>query len=267
MTTFPAGSHLAAQLRGPLAHAYLISGNTTEGRLGLAGLMARSLVCISADERPCDACTACEKAVRTSHPDIMAINPIEGKREIPVATVREIVSDAPTLPNEADHKVYIVTMADALNVSAQNAFLKVLEEPPSFVTFLLLAENPLTLLPTIRSRCVQLSLSPTASEEVSCDLSDSASELVDAFFTAFDAGALSLLEFCAGLEKAVKEDKQILSAFVAAGYARAVTELARQSGDRGRRMAVVTLFDSLRDDLIYNVSAGHISGKILATLL
>ncbi|MCL2843279.1 MAG: hypothetical protein FWE28_07435 [Oscillospiraceae bacterium] len=266
ITSFPAGAHLAAQLKGPLAHAYLISGDSAENRGGLAMLMARSLVCVASGGRPCDACVACEKAQRESHPDIIIVAPIDGKREIPVAAVRDVVANAPTLPNEAEHKVYLINPAEAMNPSAQNAILKVLEEPPSFVTFLLLAENPLALLPTVRSRCVTLSLTPTGEVNAPHAPSSEVEELVTAFLAAFDMGGLELLQFCVGLEKAVKEDRTILVSFVETGYVRLVERLAHASNDRRRQMEAVSLFDSLKGDLKFNVSAGHISGKMLATL-
>ena len=267
MISFPAGVRLAARLEGPLGHAYLISGDNTETCKGLAALMARSLVCVGSGERPCDGCVACEKAQRVSHPDIMTVTPAEGKREIPVATVRQVVTDAPTLPNEAERKVYIISPAEAMNPSAQNAILKVLEEPPSFVTFLLLAENPLALLPTVRSRCVALTLTPAGTDGVPQASSPEAEELVEEFLTAFHAGGLELLQFCVGLEKAVKEDRGILVAFVELGYAGLVAGLAGAAGTRQRQMRAVTLFDSFKDDLKFNVSPGHISGKMLATLI
>ena len=264
ITGFSGNAHIRAQLQGPLTHAYLISGESAAERRALADLMARALVCDSSGgERPCNACIDCEKTRRGIHPDVMLRGPAEGKAEIPVATVREMVQDAPTLPNEAERKVYIVFDADGLNQSAQNAFLKLLEEPPSFVTFLLLAENPLALLPTVRSRCVHLGLAPESASESDAP-SPEVQELVDAFFKAFDRGGLDLLPFCVGLEKA---ERQTVVDFVAACHARLVAALRQRAADRAKLIKAVDLFDSLRTDLQFNVGTGHISGKILATLV
>ncbi|MCL2588452.1 MAG: hypothetical protein FWD84_03485, partial [Oscillospiraceae bacterium] len=185
-----------------------------------------------------------------------------GKRDIPVATVREMVAEAPTLPNEARNKVYAIEQADSLNPSAQNAFLKLLEEPPSFVTFLLLAENPLTLLPTVRSRCVQLSLTPE--ETADPELEGKVRELVDGFQAALRADKLQLLQFCVGLEKT---ERETLRVFIEACHRELATALGREQADRVRLLKAVDLFDSLRTDLKFNVSTGHISGKILAALV
>lgn len=263
MTELVGNAHIKAQLTGPLAHAYLISGERAAGRRILADLIARGLVCGAfGGARPCNTCAACEKARRGIHPDISVRGPAEGKREVPVATVREMVAEAPTLPNEAERKVYIIDGADSLNPSAQNAFLKLLEEPPSFVTFLLLAENPLALLPTVRSRCIHLSLMPEM--EADPALEARVQELVDGFTAARAAGELDLLQFCVGLEKI---ERETLRAFVAACHRALATDLGRDGADRAALLKAVDLFDSLRSDLRFNVSGGHISGKILATLV
>jgi len=261
MSGFTGNARIVESLRGPLGHAYLLSGSEAEARCALAQIMARSLICQASGERSCNLCPACDKATRGIHPDILLIKR-EDKKDIPVAAIRQIVQDAPTLPNEAEHKVYIVEEADFLNQSAQNAFLKVLEEPPSFVTFLLLAKNPLSLLPTIRSRCVHLSLAPEAGS--SSELEGNVQALADGFFEAFRAGGLDFLHFCVELEKT---ERQILDGFVDACYTGFVEALGRGEGDRIRLQTGVALFDNLREDLRFNVSTGHISGKILATLL
>lgn len=255
-------AHMLAQLMGPLAHAYLISGNDSGQRRALAERIARSLVCNAAGaKRPCNACAACEKARRGIHPDVLVRGPAEGKKEIPVAIVRGMVADAPTLPNEADAKVYIVEEADSLNPNAQNAFLKLLEEPPSFVTFLLIAENPLALLPTVRSRCVHLGLTPGTGQ---AEVEGQAREMADALFAALHGGGEELLRFCVGLEKA---ERQTLAAFVETCHTELVSALGKQGADRAQLIRAVDLFDSLRTDLRFNVGTGHISGKILATLI
>jgi len=261
MSGFTGNARIRETLGDKLGHAYLISGSEADERRTLASIVARSRICQSESARPCNTCAACEKAKRGIHPDILRIDREAGK-EIPVAAIRQIVQDAATLPNEAEHKVYIIEEADALNQSAQNAFLKILEEPPSFVSFLLLAENPLRLLPTVRSRCVHLSLVPDA--EVSASEEGEARELAEAFWDAYTSDGLDLLHFCVGLEKT---ERQVLEGFVEACYMRFVASFGQGDVSPAKLQTGVRLFDSLRDDLRFNVSTGHISGKILATLL
>ena len=266
ITELPGSAHLRSQLKEPLAHAYLISGPEADSCRRLAQTMARSLVCRDPGigERPCNVCPPCEKAIKTIHPDILMTSPGEAgtKQEILVSQIREITGSLPILPNEADHKVYVVEGADTMNPSAQNAFLKALEEPPSFVTFLLIAKNPAALLPTVRSRCAHLSLVPTeacSTEEEGPHLS-----LAEDFFEAFTAEDLSLLQFCVNLEKT---DKSVLEPFIESCHSRLIEALSQNTPDAQRLMTALDLFHSLRTDIRFHLSPGHIAGKIAATLI
>ena len=86
------------------------------------------------------------------------------KKEIMVDQVRALIEDSYILPNEAERKVYIIEDADKMNVNAQNAALKLLEEPPNGAVFILCAVNPKALLPTVRSRCAEINLSASGSD-------------------------------------------------------------------------------------------------------
>lgn len=79
------------------------------------------------------------------------------KREIMVDQVQRKAADASILPNEAERKVYVIHEAELMNESAQNAALKLLEEPPAWVVFILCTVNSERLLPTVRSRCTEIS--------------------------------------------------------------------------------------------------------------
>lgn len=150
--------------RRGLSHAYILTGPAGAGKRTLAGLLAAAMVCGAAEaRRPCLECSACRKAVGGIHPDITRIG-TDGK-EITVAQVRALRSDAYIRPNEAVRKVYIIENAQNLNLSAQNAMLKLLEEGPVYGAFLLLTDNAAALLETVRSRCEVLCLSPVATAE------------------------------------------------------------------------------------------------------
>ena len=142
-------------------HAIILSGGG-EATKARARELAASLLCEGSGPRPCRACRHCRKVFRGDfpgiHPDTALVERqanASGKlrREITVDQIRALVEDACVLPNEAEHKVYILPEADAMNAAAQNAFLKLLEEPPAFVSFLLCAQRVEALLPTVRSRC------------------------------------------------------------------------------------------------------------------
>ena len=153
-------------------HAIILSGSG-EATKARARELAAAFLCESGGGKPCGVCRHCRKVFRGDfpgiHPDVTAVErkaASTGKlrREITVDQIRELGVDALVLPNEAAGKVYILPEADAMNISAQNAFLKLLEEPPRFVSFLLCAENPLALLETVRSRCAGERLTPTAEQ-------------------------------------------------------------------------------------------------------
>ena len=146
-----------------LSHAYIRAGPAGSGKRTLAGLLSAAMVCSGGGEIPCGSCPSCKKALAGIHPDVITIEP-QGK-ELTVAQIRDLRADAYVRPNEARRKVYRIYQAQAMNASAQNALLKLLEEGPAYAAFLLLADNAATLLPTIRSRCQTLTLSPVSPAE------------------------------------------------------------------------------------------------------
>lgn len=144
------------------SHAYIQIAPSEEG-YNAACELAEALICSQpiAFNQPCGICKDCQKAKKRVHPDIITISRQlddkgKQKREIYVDQIRDIVTDCAVLPNEASKKVYIIRDAGTMNTAAQNALLKVLEEPPYFVAFILVAESAGTLLETVRSRCVML---------------------------------------------------------------------------------------------------------------
>ena len=139
---------------GRLSHFYLVSGPRGSGKRTLARLLAAAAVCRDGN-KPCLACSACRKAMTSNHPDIITVTDPEHKA-VAVKIVREYREDVYIKPNEADKKVYI--FPQELGTEGQNALLKILEEPPSYGVFILLAENPQQILTTVRSRCTLLQM-------------------------------------------------------------------------------------------------------------
>lgn len=147
--------NLTASLRrGRVSHFYLISGPAGSGKKTLARLLAAAILCGSEDA-PCLSCPACRKVMNDAHPDFITVVDPEHKN-VAVKIVRQIRDDMFVRPNEADKKIYL--FPQELGIEGQNALLKILEEPPSYGVFILLTDNPEKLLPTVRSRCTELSL-------------------------------------------------------------------------------------------------------------
>ncbi len=181
-------------------HAVILSGPQGSGKYTLAQMVAKAMNCL---ERPQtdglpDFCGHCANCVRIgeadaledrfseavdardnlrdvdkretrifvqTHPDVMIIPPDPPQMLVKVDQVRHVIHEIYYRPVEGRERVYIFSDADFMKEAA-NSLLKILEEPPEFATIFLLTDNPTALLPTIRSRCMQLRLSPLADAEV-----------------------------------------------------------------------------------------------------
>ena len=141
-----------------LPHAVIIEGDNGTGRHTLANFISMSAVC-SGENSPCGKCTACHLAKGGNHPDISVTAPEDGKKNIAVSQIRSLRNEAFVKPHMSAKKVFIIDYADTLNEQSQNALLKVLEEPPEAVIFILIAETKASLLDTIISRCIIFTLS------------------------------------------------------------------------------------------------------------
>ena len=182
--------------RDQIRHAYILSSADGDTAFSEALEIARAAVCRGLPPLPCGCCTACRKAAQGIHPDVHIVTRSEEngkkKQKILVDQVREISADAAVLPNEASRKVYVIREADTMNEEAQNAALKLLEEPPNGAVFLLCAANPERLLPTVRSRCVEISFSSG-----NAVLSEESSSLAGKYLDAVAEGEpFALWQFC-----------------------------------------------------------------------
>ena len=149
---------------GRFPHAFIIEGEEGSGRHTLARIIAAAAMCEAEnDSKPCGICRICGLVVKDSHCDVLTYAP-DGAT-FKVDTVREIRDNAYIMPIESKRKVNILLDCDKMSEPAQNAFLKVLEEPPAFMIFILICQNAASLLPTVRSRCVTLTVSNPETEE------------------------------------------------------------------------------------------------------
>lgn len=133
---------------GRLSHAILIEGGDA---LKHAKALAKTVLC-SGEARPCGACRDCVKVEKDIHPDLLYFSGGDRQRSFHVDAVREIRKEAYLRPNEAEAKVFILENAQNMTVQAQNALLKIIEEPPQGITFILTCDNKAALLDTVLSR-------------------------------------------------------------------------------------------------------------------
>lgn len=147
---------------GRFPHAVIIEGGTAKDRIDLARKISLSLICTDGECRPCGECMNCRKTSMDIHPDVLIHQPkrknTSKNDSYYVDYIREIRDMAYIIPNEADIKIIILEEAQLMNEQAQNAFLKILEEPPAFAIFMLLTSTKSVFLSTILSRVTVYSL-------------------------------------------------------------------------------------------------------------
>lgn len=164
---------------GTFPHSTLLTGND-EGKLKtVADELASALVCENKDA-PCGVCSHCIKSLKNVHPDIKTVSPREKRKSVNMEECREMIMDTFVLPNEAQRKIYIITSAQTLDEKVQNALLKILEEPPEYVYFILLCTNPSAMLGTVMSRVSTFSVGNGEEDEADEEAKKIALELVSA---------------------------------------------------------------------------------------
>lgn len=161
-----------------VSHAYIINGPDKSGKMMLAEAFAQTLQCEKLREtiaaadgeggavEACMECHSCKQAVGRNQPDIIYVKH-EKPNTISVDDIRtQVNNDIVIKPYSSKHKIYIIDEAEKMNVQAQNALLKTIEEPPAYAIIILLTTNADAFLQTILSRCVTLNVKVVADEKI-----------------------------------------------------------------------------------------------------
>ncbi len=157
---------------GRSAQSVIFYGEKGSGKKLMADYYTSQLLCEApVHGAPCGKCAACRNVAAGFHPDVTYV-PTEGKLEgYSVRIARAVNSDASIKPNNnTARKVYIFRDCRNMNTQAQNALLKLIEEPPSYAYFIFTAESKTEFLPTIISRCVCFGVSVCTEEEAETSL-------------------------------------------------------------------------------------------------
>lgn len=149
-----------------VSHAYIINGEVDSGKKMLARAFATTLQCERKGAEPCGECQSCKQVDSGNHPDIITVTH-EKPGIISVDEIREQVLDSICIkPYKSRYKIYIIPDAQLMNLQAQNAILKTIEEPPEYGIILLLTSNIDKMLPTVQSRCVILNTKPVRERDM-----------------------------------------------------------------------------------------------------
>ncbi len=145
----------------------LLTGNCERDMVNAGFFLAKALNCQNANQKePCLACSACKKIQGNAHPDIIHIEVPEGKKDISIDQIRQMETKVQVKPNEADWRMVMISQAGQMTTQAQNALLKVLEEPPFHTFFVLTAQSTRGLLSTILSRCRKIPFQSLGTKEL-----------------------------------------------------------------------------------------------------
>lgn len=197
---------------GKRTPSLLFFGLPGVGKKTLAHEFAKAFLC---QEGPvaCGHCPSCRGFSAEAHPDFLVVSPKAAGKQILIEQIKEISLQASLAPRLSSHKICLIDGADYMNTTAANSLLKLLEEPPAYWLFVLIATNPERLLPTIRSRVIQLKFEALPEELV-----------------------YKILE-----EKAVEQDKISVLARLADGSAGEAVQMAEQNILEYRDQALLIL--------------------------
>jgi DNA polymerase-3 subunit gamma/tau len=155
---------------GRVAHAYLFSGTRGVGKTTMARVLAKALNCLAVDEPTTEPCCKCDSCVAVNVGDDIDVIEIDGASNNRVHEIRELRENAIYRPARSRFKIYIIDEVHMLTVSAFNALLKTLEEPPSHIKFIFATTEPNKVIATIQSRCQRFDFSNIGPAEIAGQL-------------------------------------------------------------------------------------------------
>lgn len=204
---------------GNVGHAYLFCGTRGTGKTSTAKIFARAVNCINGtNEEPCNECEVCKDILNDNIMDVIEIDAASNNS---VDDIREIRENIKYTPAKCKYKVYIIDEVHMLSQGAFNALLKTLEEPPSYVIFILATTEPHKIPATILSRCQRFDFKRVTvqdmsermkeiCEDVNVDVDERALNLIARNSQGALRDALSILDQCMSFSEDKIEYKDVV---------------------------------------------------------
>ncbi|MBQ3215875.1 MAG: DNA polymerase III subunit gamma/tau [Oscillospiraceae bacterium] len=250
-------------MSGHLSHAYLFTGSRGTGKTSCAKILAKAVNCENPqDGNPCNCCKACQAIDSGSCMDVLEIDAASNNG---VDNVRDLRDDAIYSPSQVKMRVYIIDEVHMLSISAFNALLKIIEEPPEHLLFILATTELHKVPATILSRCQRFSFRRISQEDIAArlqyvayqeniDLDDGAAKVLARLADGGMRDGLSLLDQCASATTGELTAERVYACLGIAGEQKCA-ELMGCIANRDTK-TVLTLFNRL-----------YAEGKDLAALL
>lgn len=136
-----------------ISHSYMFIGKESIGKMLFAKEFAKAILCLET-EKPCNKCKSCIEYDSNNNPDISILEAEDNT--IKISQIRELIKKVYEKPIVSSRKIYIINDSEKMTKDAQNSLLKTLEEPPEYITIILITSNENLFLPTIKSRCTKI---------------------------------------------------------------------------------------------------------------
>lgn len=216
-------------MTGKMSHAYLFTGSRGTGKTSCAKILAKAVNCLHPDNgNPCNCCEACRAIDSGSCMDVLEIDAASNNG---VDNVRDLRDDAIYTPSQVKMRVYIIDEVHMLSISAFNALLKIIEEPPEHLLFILATTELHKVPATILSRCQRFSFRRISQEDIAArlqyvayqeniDLDDGAARVLARLADGGMRDGLSLLDQCASATTGELTQEQVYACLGIAGERR-----------------------------------------------
>ena len=242
-------------MTGKMSHAYLFTGSRGTGKTTCAKILAKAVNCLNPDNgNPCNRCSACRSIDEGTCMDVLEIDAASNNG---VDNIRDLRDDAIYTPSQVKKRVYIIDEVHMLSLSAFNALLKIVEEPPEHLLFILATTELHKVPATILSRCQRFSFRRISQEDIAArlqyvayqeniDLEESAARVIARLADGGMRDGLSLLDQCASATTGELTAESVYNCLGIAGERKCGQMLAHIAAHDSK--AALTLFNQLYTD-------------------